>query len=89
MGGKVVLVGDALANFRPHTVASTSQAAFDVMVLMDYLLGKIDHEEFVRRTMEFARLIQSRGEFIGNRSQFEKLPLQEYIDDRNMMSIKR
>jgi len=30
MNDKVVLVGDALAGFRPHTVASTSQAAFDV-----------------------------------------------------------
>ena len=89
MDGKVVLVGDALAGFRPHTVASTSQAAFDVMMLADWLQGKMDHDEFVRRTMEFARLIQSRGKHIGNRSQFEELPLEDYIEDRNMMSIKR
>ncbi|KIW26186.1 uncharacterized protein PV07_09300 [Cladophialophora immunda] len=87
-GGKVVLIGDALAGFRPHTVASTSQAAFDVLMLVEYLETG-DHAEFVRRTMEYARLIQKRGMNIGDRSQFEKLPLREYVEDRNMMSIKR
>ncbi|MCJ1448608.1 MAG: hypothetical protein MMC23_009125 [Stictis urceolatum] len=86
---KVFLVGDALAGFRPHTVASTSQAAFDVMTLVDYLEGKTDHAEFVRRTMEYARLVQDRGVKMGDRSQFEQLPLQEYIDDRNKASTKR
>jgi 2-polyprenyl-6-methoxyphenol hydroxylase-like FAD-dependent oxidoreductase len=86
---KVFLVGDALAGFRPHTVASTSQAAFDVMMLVEYLDGRMSHEEFVRRTMEYARLIQDRGTKMGNRSQFETLPLQEYINDRNTASIKR
>ncbi|KAI1613314.1 monooxygenase [Exophiala viscosa] len=88
MNGKVVLVGDALAGFRPHTVASTSQAAFDVLMLVEYLQTG-NHAEFVRRTMEYARMMQSRGVYIGNRSQFESLPLKDYIDDRNMMSIKR
>jgi 2-polyprenyl-6-methoxyphenol hydroxylase-like FAD-dependent oxidoreductase len=87
--GGVVLVGDALAGFRPHTVASTSQAAFDVMLLVDWLEGTISREEFVKRAMEYARLIQHRGMFIGNRSQFEQLDLKEYIEDRNMMSTKR
>ncbi|EXJ71044.1 uncharacterized protein A1O5_06037 [Cladophialophora psammophila CBS 110553] len=87
-GGKVVLIGDALAGFRPHTVASTSQAAFDVLMLVQFLETG-DHAEFVRRTMEYARLIQKRGMNIGNRSQFEKLPWREYVKDRNMMSIKR
>ena len=89
INGKVVLVGDALAGFRPHTVASTSQAAYDVMKLIEYLNGEIDHAEFVRQTMEYAMLIQHRGKFIGDRSQFETLPLEDYIEDRNMMSIPR
>lgn len=33
--------------------------------------------------------IQSRGVYIGNRSQFESLPVEDYIDDRNMMSTPR
>ncbi|EXJ65396.1 hypothetical protein A1O7_01737 [Cladophialophora yegresii CBS 114405] len=86
--GKAVLIGDALAGFRPHTVASTSQAAFDVLMLIEYLETG-NHAEFVRRTMEYARLVQQRGVRIGDRSQFEALPLQEYIDDRTMMSIPR
>lgn len=88
MNGKVILVGDALAGFRPHTVASTSQAAFDVLMLIEYLQTG-NHAEFVRRTMEYARLMQHRGVYIGNRSQFESLPLKDYIEDRNMMSTKR
>jgi 2-polyprenyl-6-methoxyphenol hydroxylase-like FAD-dependent oxidoreductase len=88
-GDKVVLIGDALAGFRPHTVASTSQAAFDVMGLAEWLDGTISREQYVKQTMQFARLIQSRGVYIGNRSQYESLPVEEYIKDRNMMSIKR
>ena len=56
MDDKVVLVGDALAGFRPHTVASTSQAAFDVMGLADWLGGTIDRKQYVKQTMQFARL---------------------------------
>ncbi|KAK3634913.1 hypothetical protein LTR56_015040 [Elasticomyces elasticus] len=89
MGDKVVLIGDSLANFRPHTVASTSQAAFDVMCLVDWLDGKIDRKEFVKQSMQFARAVQDMGVKIGDRSQFEKLPIDEYIKDRNFASIKR
>lgn len=56
MGDKVVLVGDALAGFRPHTVASTSQAAFDVMTLVEWLDGGISRDEMVKQTMRYARL---------------------------------
>ncbi|KAK3684528.1 hypothetical protein LTR37_020203 [Vermiconidia calcicola] len=89
MDNKVVLIGDALAGFRPHTVASTSQAAFNVMGLVDWLDGNIDRRQYVKQTMQYARLIQSRGVHIGNRSQFESLPIEDYIEDRNMMSSPR
>ncbi|TKA41639.1 hypothetical protein B0A54_06527 [Friedmanniomyces endolithicus] len=89
MGDKVVLIGDSLAGFRPHTVASTSQAAFDVMCLVEWLDGKVERREFVRRTMQFARAMQDMGVRIGNRSQFEELDVGEYIEDRNFASIKR
>ena len=56
MGDKVVLIGDALAGFRPHTVASTSQAAYDVMGLCDWLDGTIDRKQYVKQAMQFARL---------------------------------
>src|SRR3954454_13952174 len=60
MGGKVLLIGDALTGFRPHTNASTSQAAYDALVLADLVSGKITHDEYVKETMQFSRLIQDR-----------------------------
>ncbi|KAK3114038.1 hypothetical protein LTR53_008048 [Teratosphaeriaceae sp. CCFEE 6253] len=89
MGDKVVLIGDSLAGFRPHTVASTSQAAFDVLTLVDWLDGTIERETFITRTMQFARAMQDMGVSIGDRSQFEDLPVEEYIKDRNFASVKR
>lgn len=85
--GKVVLVGDALAGFRPHTVASTSQAAFDAMIYADYIAGKVSREEWKRQTMGYARFIQRRGVDMGERSQHQQLPLQEYIRDRDEASV--
>lgn len=88
-GGRVLLVGDALAGFRPHTVASTSQACLDAMLLADYVAGAIPRAEWKRETMGFARYIQRRGVEMGNRSQFEDLPLEAHIHDRNVASTPR
>ncbi|KAK8064070.1 FAD/NAD(P)-binding domain-containing protein [Apiospora saccharicola] len=89
LNGKVILIGDALAGFRPHTVASTSQAAFDAMVLADYIEGKVTSEQWKKETLGFARYIQKRGVDMGNRSQFENLPLEDHIHDRNVASVPR
>ena len=89
MNGKVVLIGDALSGFRPHTVASTSQAAFDAMILADMVDGKVSREEWKLQTMAYARTIQQRGVEMGDRSQFDALPLSEYIADRDRASKPR
>lgn len=89
LGGKVVLIGDALAGFRPHTVASTSQAAFNAMIYADYVSGKIGREEWKRETIGYARYIQERGKQMGNRSQHQRLGLEEYIHDRDVASTPR
>lgn len=89
MDGKVILVGDALAGFRPHTVASTSQACFDAIILADYFAGKVTHDEWKKQTLGFARYIQKRGVDMGVRSQFQELPLEEHIHDRNIASTPR
>ena len=39
--GKLLLIGDAVAGFRPHTAASTSQAAFDAQKLNELMRGEI------------------------------------------------
>lgn len=89
VNGKVVLIGDALAGFRPHTVASTSQAAFDAMIYADYIAGKVGREDWKRETMGYARFIQRRGVEMGNRSQHMVLGLEEYIRDRDEASKPR
>ena len=88
-GGRVCLIGDALAGFRPHTVASTSQAAFDAMCLARYLEGTIDRRGWKKETMQFARFVQQRGVDMGTRSQHEDLSLEELIHDRNVASVPR
>ncbi|KAB5527916.1 monooxygenase [Coniochaeta sp. 2T2.1] len=87
LDGRVVLIGDALAGFRPHTVASTSQAAFDAMIYADYMAGEVPRDIWKRRTMGYARFIHKRGVEMGNRSQHQLLPLEEYIRDRDEASI--
>ncbi|KAF2734819.1 monooxygenase [Polyplosphaeria fusca] len=89
LGGKVVLIGDALAGFRPHTVASTSQAAFDAMILADMVAGKVERKEWKRETMAYARTVQRRGVQMGQHSQHDDLPLEDHIHDRNVASIPR
>ncbi|KAI0904093.1 hypothetical protein F4823DRAFT_616200 [Ustulina deusta] len=88
-GGRVILIGDALAGFRPHTVASTSQAAFDAMIFADYIDGKVSREEWKRQTLGFARYIQKRGMDMGEHSQHMDLPLKDHIHDRNVASTPR
>lgn len=77
LGHKVLLVGDALAGFRPHTAASTSQAAFDALMLAELLLGKIDQAEYGQRVLRYAHEVQRRGVELGERSQFGKHPFAE------------
>lgn len=89
LNGRVILIGDALAGFRPHTVASTSQACFDAMMLADMIEGKISRDEWKRQTLGFARTLQARGVKMGERSQHWDLPLSEHIEDRDRASRPR
>jgi 2-polyprenyl-6-methoxyphenol hydroxylase-like FAD-dependent oxidoreductase len=89
MNGRVILIGDALAGFRPHTVASTSQACFDAMSLADLIEGKLSRTEWKKETLGYARTLQKRGVDMGNRSQHQHLPLDEHIHDRNLASKPR
>lgn len=89
MNGRIILIGDALAGFRPHTVASTSQACFDAMILADMIEGKVNRKEWKRDTLGYARVLQKRGVDMGERSQHQDLPLEEHIKDRNLASRPR
>lgn len=74
LNGKALLVGDAVAGFRPHTAASTSQAAFHALRLPQVSEGEINREEYEEDVMSYAKRLQKRGVELGNRSQFGNHP---------------
>jgi hypothetical protein len=65
------------------------QAAFDAMILADMIDGKVSREKWKLETMGFARTVQKRGVDMGRRSQYESLPVEEYIADRARASKPR
>jgi hypothetical protein len=82
--GHTILVGDALCGPRPHTAASTNQAAFHALSLHSMLEGsdgqsplglaklRGDWEPFVLR---YARELYKSGQSMGNLSQFGDHPM--------------
>lgn len=78
--GKLLLIGDAVAGFRPHTAASTSQAAFDAQKLEPLMTGEIGLEQWKQETMEYAKYMQARGVEMGKRSQLGQPPLSQMKD---------
>lgn len=78
--GKLLLIGDALAGFRPHTAASTSQAAFDAQKLYELMGGEISKAQWEKETMEYARNMQAKGVSMGQRSQFGQHSLAQMND---------
>ena len=75
LNGKVLLVGDALAGFRPHTAASTSQAAYDALRLGEWMTRQMSRQEYDQSVMRYARELQKHGVMLGERSQFGRHPL--------------
>lgn len=77
LNGKVLLVGDALAGFRPHTAMSTGQAAFDALTVGRWLRGELEgeREAYDESVMDFARVLQGKGVELGQRSQFGEHPM--------------
>ncbi|KAE9365687.1 FAD/NAD(P)-binding domain-containing protein [Stipitochalara longipes BDJ] len=70
---KLLLIGDAIAGFRPHTVASTNQAAYDSLLLEKMLKGEMTKEQMQYEMMRYARQVAEIGVQMGNRSQIESL----------------
>jgi 2-polyprenyl-6-methoxyphenol hydroxylase-like FAD-dependent oxidoreductase len=53
--GKLFLVGDALAAFRPHVALSTNQAALHARLLEEVLEGKLKPADWSRQTLRWGR----------------------------------
>lgn len=86
LNGKAILVGDALSGFRPHTAASTSQAAFHALQLEGVFTGKLSRDEYEATILDFARRWFQRGGMLGTRSQFGHHPL-ESTNERWLPSL--
>ena len=76
MNGKAIFVGDSLSGFRPHTAASTSQAAFHALQLERVIQGKLSWDNYEKTVLEFARNWYERGVMLGDRSQHGHHPLE-------------
>ncbi|KAH7346889.1 monooxygenase [Rhexocercosporidium sp. MPI-PUGE-AT-0058] len=78
MGGKVLLVGDALAGLRTHTTAGTSQAAMHALMLKKVFgSGEMSLGEWEGKVLEWAAWVQELGVQIGTTAQFGDHPQAE------------
>ena len=70
MDGKLLLVGDAVSSFRPHTTASTDQAVYHALSLEKVFGGEMEMKDAQDAIMQYARHMGDAGKRMGNRSQF-------------------
>lgn len=68
-----------MAGFRPHTAASTSQAAYHALLLEQMMKDEMSNVEMLDEMMDYARHLSAAGQKMGNRSQFgdSKINLKE------------
>ena len=69
-GGKLLLVGEALALFRPHIALSANQAAVDCLLLKKALEGEITMKEWERRALNYGARTRLLSILTGNWTQF-------------------
>ena len=60
-GGKLLIVGDALVQFRPHVACSTNQAALDALLMEKFLKGDIDLSTWEREVLAYAHATRLRS----------------------------
>lgn len=59
--GKLLFVGDALVQFRPHVACSTNQAAVDALLVEKLLKGEIDLSTWERQVLDYAYVTRLRS----------------------------
>ena len=68
--GKLLLVGDALATFRPHAGASTNQAAKNALSLEKVMKAEMTLEQWETKALQYARLTGLMSIAWGTKNQF-------------------
>ena len=64
--GKLLLVGDALALFRPHCALSANQAALDCLALERVMKGEINVQQWEKQVLGYGTKIRALSTAIGN-----------------------
>lgn len=59
--GRVLLVGDALSLYRPHTAFSATQAAFHALMVEDFVGGKISLQRWEENILRYSDLHSSQS----------------------------
>ncbi|KAF4628227.1 hypothetical protein G7Y89_g9927 [Cudoniella acicularis] len=65
MGGKLLLVGDALSLFRPHIAMSTNQAAFDCLAVRKMMTGEISLAQWQKEVLQYSHACRLRSQTWG------------------------
>ena len=60
-GGKLLFVGDALVQFRPHVACSTNQGALDALLVEKLLKGNIGLLTWEREVHDYAHVTRLRS----------------------------
>ncbi|RCI07622.1 hypothetical protein L249_1676 [Ophiocordyceps polyrhachis-furcata BCC 54312] len=63
--GRLLLVGDALSLFRPHTAFSGTQAAFHALMVEKYVSGTVRPAEWEEKVLRYSALHWSQSMFYG------------------------
>lgn len=63
--GRILLVGDAMTTYRPHTAFSTNQGAYDALMLEKVVRGDIGIQEWERKVVRFGYLQWCRSLWFG------------------------
>jgi len=64
--GKLLLIGDALATFRPHMALSLNQAGLDNLLLEKLMKGEITLKEWERQVVQYGHRTQLMNVAFGN-----------------------
>ncbi|KAH8812996.1 hypothetical protein F5884DRAFT_820688 [Xylogone sp. PMI_703] len=67
---KMIFVGDALSQFRPHVAFSSDQAALDALLLEKVMLGEISWTSWEKGALKYSNKMRSLSKVIGTFFQF-------------------
>ena len=87
--GRLLLVGEALALFRPHIALSANQAAMNCLLLEDVLEGEITVKEWERRVLNYGARNRLLSILAGNWTQFGGMRLVASAVEYGMLLLRQ